>query len=77
MGPAKISRVNEICLNLVSFEQSLWGSSEIELIQVMRLGSVRTSKYPSRRPTMVKVVQVLESILEIGFGLWFGNKPYE
>ncbi|RWR86644.1 Protein kinase domain-containing protein [Cinnamomum micranthum f. kanehirae] len=44
------------------FDQSLWGSSEIELIQVMKLGLIYTSKAPPRRPTMVEVVQVLESI---------------
>lgn len=44
------------------FDQSLWGSCEIELIKVMKLGLICTSKAPSRRPTMAEVVQVLESI---------------
>lgn len=45
-----------------SFDRSLHGFAENELIQVMKLGLICTSEMPSRRPSMAEVVQVLESI---------------
>ncbi|KAG8374809.1 hypothetical protein BUALT_Bualt10G0034200 [Buddleja alternifolia] len=45
-----------------SFDRSLRGFVENELIQVMKLGLICTYETPSRRPNMAEVVQVLESI---------------
>lgn len=44
------------------FDRSLCGFSGIELVQVMKLALICTSKAPSKRPSMAEVVQVLESI---------------
>ncbi|KAL6556818.1 hypothetical protein OROHE_006694 [Orobanche hederae] len=45
-----------------SFDTSLRGFLESEMMQVMRLGLICTSEKASRRPSMAEVVQVLESI---------------
>ncbi|KAL8552660.1 hypothetical protein ACS0TY_001375 [Phlomoides rotata] len=45
-----------------SFDASLRGFAENELIQVMKLGLICTCESPLRRPSMAEVVQVLESI---------------
>ncbi|KAJ7952421.1 LRR receptor-like kinase family protein [Quillaja saponaria] len=44
------------------FDRRLRGFAENELIQVVRLGLTCTSEAPSRRPSMIEVIQVLESI---------------
>lgn len=45
-----------------SFDRSLSGFAENEIVQVMKLGLICTSETATRRPSMAEVVQVLESI---------------
>lgn len=45
-----------------SFDRSLSGFAENEIVQVMKLGLICTSETAMRRPSMAEVVQVLESI---------------
>jgi serine/threonine protein kinase len=43
-------------------DRSLRGPPEVEVMQVLKLGLVCTSRTPTKRPSMAEVVQVLESI---------------
>ena len=43
-------------------DRNLRGPPEVEVMQILKLGLVCTSRTPSKRPSMAEVVQVLESI---------------